>query len=147
LDAFNHQAYPFDRLIEELNPVVGPGRAPLFDVALILQNVQVGHISERVDMDGVEVEPIIEDLKISKSDLRFQFAQQGAYLGGSIEYSTDLYDQIRIKRMVAHLEGLLKAVLKEPNHPLYELEFLDEEEKTQEYEEANLFGASISKNY
>jgi amino acid adenylation domain-containing protein len=42
LAAFEHQHVPFDAVVEALNPVRAPGRQPLVDVALVLQNNAVG---------------------------------------------------------------------------------------------------------
>jgi non-ribosomal peptide synthetase component F len=38
IDAYDHQQYPFDRLVDELNLARDPGHAPLFDVMLVYQD-------------------------------------------------------------------------------------------------------------
>ena len=114
LGAYAHQAYPFDRLVEDLQLVRDPSRSPLFDVVLILQNVELGSEPD-LALPGVAVESLGAELHISKGDLRFQFAQQGQTLLGSIEYNTDLFDAARIERMSAHLLALMQAIVTQPH--------------------------------
>ncbi|MBC8757067.1 amino acid adenylation domain-containing protein [Kordia sp. YSTF-M3] len=135
LDGFNHQVYPLDMLIEDLGVYPPKNRGALFDVVVILQNVQL-NLLEGVEMEGLEVSAEAEDLKTSKGDLRFQFMDQGTFLDGSIEYSTELYDEARISRMVTHLENLLTTIVETPNQPLKEAQYLEdtEVENTQWFE-------------
>ena len=127
LAGFNHQQYPFDLLIEELEVARVINRAPLFDVAVILQNVEL-NLMEDLQMEGISVSAQNVDLGISKGDLRFQFIDRGDYIDGSIEYSTDLYDEDRIVRMVTHMENILEAIIVAPETSLKDIEYLDEAE-------------------
>ncbi|WP_157560102.1 non-ribosomal peptide synthetase [Kordia algicida] len=135
LDGFNHQVYPLDMLIEDLGIYQPKNRSALFDVVVILQNVQL-NLLEGVEMEDLEVSAEGEDLEISKGDLRFQFMDQGETIDGTIEYSTELYDEDRISRMVMHMENLLAIIVETPNVPLKEMQYLDdvEAEKNQWFE-------------
>ncbi len=127
LDGFNHQVYPLDMLIEDLGVHPAKNRSALFDVVVILQNVQLD-LLEGIEMEGLEVSAQGEDLKISKGDLRFQFMDQGSFLDGSIEYSTELYDEARISRMVTHMKNLLAIIVESPEQPLKEIQYLEDTE-------------------
>ncbi|WP_281322344.1 non-ribosomal peptide synthetase [Flavobacterium aestivum] len=135
LEGFNHQIYPLDMLIEDLCIYPPKNRGALFDVVVILQNVQL-NLLEGVEMEGLEVSAEGEDLKISKGDLRFQFMDQGNFLDGTIEYSTELYDEERIARMVTHMKNLLTNIVETPEQPLKEIQYLEdtEAEKLQGFE-------------
>ncbi|MBC8757077.1 amino acid adenylation domain-containing protein [Kordia sp. YSTF-M3] len=126
---FNHQTYPFDLLAEELEVDLAINRSPLFDVVVILQNVELQFI-DALQMEGLEIEAANEELKISKGDIRFQFIDREDYIEGSIEYSTDLYDTDRITRMVSHLDNLLLEVISTPDASMKELTYLGEEEQS-----------------
>ncbi|WP_281322334.1 non-ribosomal peptide synthetase [Flavobacterium aestivum] len=127
VSGFSHQSYPFDLLVEQLESNVAKNRSPLFDVVVILQNVDL-QLMDSLEMEGLEVASINEELKISKGDLRFQFIDREDHLEGSIEYSTDLYDSDRITRMVNHLGKLLLEVISTPETSMKELTYLGEEE-------------------
>ena len=139
LAGFDHQQYPFDLLVEELGVATAKNRAPLFDVAVILQNVDL-NLMEELQMEGLSVSAQSEDLKISKGDLRFQFVDSGDFIDGSIEYSTDLYDEDRIVRMVTHMENILEAVIASPNKSLQDIEYLE----ASEVENTNWFSHEIA---
>ncbi|MBL7747012.1 MAG: hypothetical protein JNM19_06265, partial [Chitinophagaceae bacterium] len=128
VEGFSHQVYPFDRLVEELDIVQNPSRSPLFDVAVILQNIRL-HEESELSMEGVSIEPSGTELKISKGDLRFQFVEQGDGIGSEIEYNTDLFDRDRIERMADQLQRLLEEVLADKEKSLQELRKLLKEEK------------------
>ncbi|MRX42066.1 AMP-binding protein, partial [Flavobacterium sp. LC2016-23] len=124
---FNYQSYPFDLLVEQLDSNVAKNRSPLFDVVVILQNVDL-QLMESLAMEGLEVVSANEELKISKGDLRFQFIDRDDHLEGSIEYSTDLYDSDRITRMVNHLDKLLQEVVAAPESSMKNLTYLGQDE-------------------
>ncbi|MBC8757078.1 amino acid adenylation domain-containing protein [Kordia sp. YSTF-M3] len=126
---FNHQTYPFDLLAEELEVNLAKNRSPLFDVVVILQNVDL-QFMDALEMEGLEVASANEELQISKGDIRFQFVDREDCIEGGIEYSTDLYDADRITRMVSHLDNLLLEVISTPDASLKELTYLGTEEQS-----------------
>ncbi|MCF6403560.1 amino acid adenylation domain-containing protein [Chitinophaga filiformis] len=146
LEAFDHQLYPFDRLIEELGVNRDLSRSPLFDVVLILQNVQV-EAAALPEMANVLITPAAIDPGISKGDLRFQFEDQGTHISGSIEYNTDIYDRVRIERMLLHLQQLIAAVTAQPSLSLTALNYLTEEERETERLQSDMFSATIDKGF
>ncbi|MRX42070.1 amino acid adenylation domain-containing protein, partial [Flavobacterium sp. LC2016-23] len=125
ISGFSHQSYPFDVLVEDLDSSLHKNRAPLFDVVVILQNVAL-QFMKSLKMEGIEINGKDIDLKVSKSDLRFEFIEREDFIECSIEYNTDLYDEDRIVRMTAHMENLLTAVGENPNQQLKEIEYLEE---------------------
>jgi non-ribosomal peptide synthetase component F len=146
LQAYAHQAYPFDRLVEDLNLTRDLSRSPLFDVVLILQNIQVSQQSQ-VRMTDIEGEPVSAVLNTSKSDLRFQFTEQDGRLEGSIEYNTDLFEYSRIERMSRHLEQLFTAVAAQPGLPLRDIPYLLPSELQQGEIDMLTFNVELDSNY
>ncbi|MCB0564419.1 MAG: amino acid adenylation domain-containing protein [Lewinellaceae bacterium] len=125
LAAFEHELYPFDRLVEELDVPRDMSRSAVFDVMIVLQNNEQSRL-ELGDV-AIEFEPVQAD--ISKFDLTFSFAESEAGLEAAINYNTDLLRADRVERMFEHLETLIQSVLQAPDHPIEHLDILPEAEK------------------
>ncbi|HYF30282.1 MAG TPA: non-ribosomal peptide synthase/polyketide synthase [Chitinophagaceae bacterium] len=130
LGAFNHQAYPFDKLVDELNLVRDLSRNPLFDVAMVMRNVEVD-AGPQLEMEGMDVNQSMVDVITSLYDLTFWFSDHPGGIALTLEYNTDIYHKERALRMAEHLQQLLDALLQFPEQPLQELDYLSEEEQQQ----------------
>jgi len=129
LGAYEHQAYPFDRLIDDLNVKRDMSRNPLFDVMIVLQNQNEVFRNETVP-DGLKVYPYREeDGTGSKFDLLFNFAEAGEELHAGLVYNSDIFDQQTAERMLHHLEQILDAVPDQVHKPICRLDYLHEAEK------------------
>lgn len=144
--AFEHQEYPFDTLIEDLNLKKDLSRSPLFDVVMILQNVDL-HRESDLEMNGITINPIKEPMNISKSDLRFQFADLGNTIVGTIEYNTSLFKKERIEQLIAHMNSLIALVVTDSQRSLIEFDFLTDTERQQEQLASDFFGSDISTDF
>jgi len=129
LEAYEHQIYPFDRLVDELRLRRDASRSPLFDVLVVLQNLESGGES-----------PTIEDLKagnfeldnpVSKFDLSFRFWEVRNELHVQIEYNTDLFKRATIERMLGHLSTLFRSAMAHPEQRIANLPMLTEAEQQQ----------------
>ncbi len=126
LGAFSHQSYPFDLLVEEVNPPRQEGRSPLFDVMLVLQNISGQNVT------NTDFTTEVEDQKIqAKFDLVFGFESTDNRKGMncSIEYKSGLYLPETIHRMANHLKALLKNITENPNMSVSQVNFMDESER------------------
>ncbi|MDM8560643.1 amino acid adenylation domain-containing protein [Candidatus Parabeggiatoa sp. HSG14] len=126
-NAFEHQIYPFDRLVEELEIKRDMGRNPLFDVAVsLMQSIN----STDSDFSAIKVSPFEIETPVSKFDLTFYFSEMADNsCGVGIEYSTDLFSPERIERMAAHFSELVNSVLDAPNQPIGHLNILPQWER------------------
>ena len=123
LGAYAHQDVPFEKLVEELQPERDLSRSPLFQIMFILQNL-VRHTL--TDMkSGLQVSRLHGDTKTAKLDLIISANEGPAGLELNAEYSTDLFDEARIARMLRHFEVLLRGVVAEPEQRLWELPLLE----------------------
>jgi amino acid adenylation domain-containing protein len=135
LGAFEHQELPFDRVVEALRPARDPSRTPLFQVMFVLQNNRMqGAAPREIELEGLT---LAEGTGTAKFDLTLALEQTGSELRGSFEYSTDLFDESTIERMVGHFRNLLGDIVARPARRLSELEILSPDEYQQVVHQSN----------
>lgn len=124
LEAFEHQAYPFDSLVNELQVERDVSRSPIFDVLVILQNQE----EKPIDAEGFAAETWFDHPGTSKVDITFYFKEMtdGLYL--SLEYNSDLFRRERMERMGDQFAELAGAMTADPERPLWAYPFGSETE-------------------
>ncbi|MDQ1354512.1 MAG: hypothetical protein QG657_4821, partial [Acidobacteriota bacterium] len=132
LDAYAHQMYPLDRLIDELKIKKNPARQPLFDVMIGITNFQGAKPStslppEPVKTDEDETSLTIYDF-LTLYDLSFDFRETARTINVAIEYNTDLFERKTITRMIKRFKKLLERIVKNPAISISSLQ-IDEEIK------------------
>uniref|UniRef100_UPI00374E0120 non-ribosomal peptide synthetase n=1 Tax=Streptomyces lancefieldiae TaxID=3075520 RepID=UPI00374E0120 len=127
LTAYSHQDLPFERLVEELNPVRSPARHPLFQVMLVLQNNAVA----TPRLPGLElVEQGVLSLDVAKFDLTFDVTEgyddtgRPTGIHGTAQYAADLFDRGSAEALVARLVRLLEGAVAAPDVPIGDLDVL-----------------------
>lgn len=125
LEAYGHQEYPFDQVIEDLNLPPADGANPLFNTMLVLQNPEQlaeSSIQEGPDqLEHVEVE--------SKFDMLWNFEETTQGLTATIEYRRNKFNRDFIRNAGRHFNHLLKAFVTQPEKKITEVELTDEREK------------------
>ncbi len=136
LVAYEHQMYPFDRLVEELNLHRDRSRHPVFDVmAVVLDKVQG---AEGFELEKEQVDQIVAgDNTTSKFDLILFVREQGDYFSFSIEFNTDVYEEEMIAGLMRHYKNLLSNWLSNPDHPLASIAYLSQEDRKKQLESFN----------
>ncbi len=131
LNAYEHQNYPFDELVEHLDLQRNMSRNPLFDVWLVLHNVEDVNGSE--GFEGVQITPYEIEGKtvISKFDLSFSFTEIKDEINVVIEYNSDLFLPTTVERLSSHLTQLIQSVSKTPSLPLEQISYLSKAEQQQ----------------
>lgn len=127
LAAQAHQAVPFEKLVEELNPERDPSRNPLFQAMLMLQRVD----DAPVQLPGLVASvPRWTQATTAKFDLTAVFRERQGRLELVLEYSTDLFDAATAETMARRLACLLDAGLRDPDAPVDTLPLIDTAETT-----------------
>ncbi|HYV09752.1 MAG TPA: amino acid adenylation domain-containing protein, partial [Pyrinomonadaceae bacterium] len=130
LEAYGHQIYPFDRLVDELHLRRDTSRLPLFDVLIEVQNTDLSGRQIPV-IEGLTVRNFELDNPISKFDLNFRFWEAQDELHAQIEYNTDLFKRTTIERMLGHLQRLFRSAMAHPEQHIGKLPMLTEAEQQQ----------------
>jgi len=126
LTAYKHQAYPFDRLVKDLNVMRDASRNVVFDMMITHQNI--GDRDKKavasVDMDAVT------DLGacMAKLDISITFEEVGDLLSMVTVYNSDAYDSKVIEKFMRSFKTLLSNVVENPAQSISELQYISETE-------------------
>ncbi|WP_428231993.1 amino acid adenylation domain-containing protein [Flavobacterium sp.] len=132
LNAYSHQEYPLDNLVEELGLGRDTSRSALFDVLVVLQNQQDLFGSDRFQIEGLTLKPHKGyQRKVSQFDLSFIFSQHKGQLQLHIEYNTDIYELDFIERLFSHFDSFLTQAIQRPNQKVSTLNYLGFSEASQ----------------
>ncbi len=127
LGAYAHQEVPFEKVVEELNPERSLGREPLFQVMFIFQNAPRGEweiTGLRMKQEAIQVEK-------AKFEISLILEEDLTGIRGVLEYATDLFDEVRMKRMVGHLETVLQAMVSGRDKRVGQISLLSQSERQQ----------------
>ncbi|HVH13427.1 MAG TPA: condensation domain-containing protein, partial [Longimicrobium sp.] len=125
LDAHAHEALPFEKLVDELQPERSLTHQPLFQVIFALQTeareaLRLGDAQSAAPAGGGEQ---------AKFDLSLYAADRGERIAGSLVYRPDLFDGTTIERLAAHLQALLEQAAADPDARLSALRLAGEDER------------------
>ncbi|MET7767186.1 amino acid adenylation domain-containing protein [Nocardia sp. NPDC005366] len=131
LAAFGHADVPFERLVQELNPVRSHAHHPLFQVLLAFQNLATTDLElPGLSMSALEADTgtSLFDLQVTVSDT---YDNTGAPAGmtGAVTYATDLFDQVTVTTFIDRLLRLLDALVTNPEQPVHDVDLLDAAER------------------
>ncbi|MEH2121103.1 amino acid adenylation domain-containing protein [Nostoc sp.] len=120
LEAYVHQDFPFEKLVEELQPNRDLSYNPLFQVMFVLQNVPKPNLS----LSDVSVTYEEGYNGTSKFDLTLFMEDSEQGLVTTCEYNTDLFNVDSITRMLGHFQTLLESIVSDPKKQISDLQLL-----------------------
>lgn len=127
IEALAHQDMPFDKLVEELQPVRDLSREPLFQVMFALQNTEI----PAIELRNLRLEPLVSGLGAVKFDWNMWVMETGCGLETVLEFNTGLFQEQTIERALRHWRRLLQGVVEEIDTPVEQLPLLSETERYQ----------------
>ncbi len=138
LQAFSHQYYPFDSLVEDLNLVRNTSRSAVFDMLLVLQNT-----GEKISdaPEGVVANVIYDKGKVlSKLDMEINFVSIGEYLSCNVNFNTDVYDRQMVESLMLHFVELSSVLIDNLLIPIHDVDYLslDEKEKLSQFNKTQI---------
>lgn len=116
-----HQAYPFDRLVKELNPAKDMSRTALFDVLFNFDSAPQMNWNLTESTTATRLET---NLGYGKYDLNLLIQKEAEIWKGYLVYNADLFDSWLIDQMMVHFRTLLAQAMAQPYAPLGELSLL-----------------------
>jgi len=114
LEAVENQGYPVEILIEQLDlPSDGEG-FPLFDAAVLLENIHDKKYLRNFNLNII-----------------FSFQRTAGYINGCIEFNSLIYAGSTLQRIIYHFTRLLENLLGDINAPVGNLHILPGEDRKQ----------------
>lgn len=127
LEAFTHQSYPIDELLQKMKLKRDPSRNPLYDTIFTYQNSSTNNIT--VDFKGINAEYYIPDTKISKFDLSLEVVPTENSFELNFEYCTKLFDKDFVQTLINHYINIIDSVLNNLDIKVSDICMLSDSEK------------------
>ncbi|MBZ6093493.1 amino acid adenylation domain-containing protein [Streptomyces olivaceus] len=137
LRADAHRDLPFEKLVEEIQPVRDLSRHPLFQVTCSYTTTHgskadpgtsvPGFGNRDITLTGLDIGFYEHDSRTAKFDLALFLSETGPGNGleGEIEFSTDLFDRGSVERLVGLFVVLLEGVVGDVGVGVHEVGVLD----------------------
>ncbi|MFF2416072.1 amino acid adenylation domain-containing protein [Bacillus safensis] len=124
LKAFEHQHYPFDKLVDDLSLDRDLSRSPIFQAAM-------GYVTNSLDVNlkGLTSEHVMVHHTVSKFDLTLHVFEQEEQLSIHVEYNTDLFDQETIHRYMNYYLHVLDGMTAQPERTFSDYCLMDKAEQ------------------
>lgn len=127
-EAYQMQDYPFDKLVQTVNPERKAGRNPLYSA---LFNV-VKNYKESVGFTGIEEEvQLRHEVNSAQTDIFMDIRNNPDNLEVRLEYNTDIFRKETVTRMLAHYRNLLCSIASNPEVKVKDIEIMDADEQKQ----------------
>jgi amino acid adenylation domain-containing protein len=118
LDAHDHMEVPFEKIVQQLSPGRSADRSPFLQTAFVMQTLS-GSAEYKMASGGA-----IFDMTLYVRD-------RGGRIGGSFEYSAELFDAATIERFAHHFALLASEMSSRPDESISQLSILSPVEKRQ----------------
>ncbi len=125
LDAFEHRAVPFAKVVERMEPERSPGHAPLVQVLFIVQPSP----AEVTESEGLALGLRPVDNGTSKFDLTAVLRRRDDGLEMRLQYASDLFERATMTRFMDHYRTLLEGMLDRPGATIIDLPILTRPER------------------
>jgi hypothetical protein len=123
--AYEHQGYPFNQLVRELNPAREGTRNPLFQVMFNLKDVD----QAEKDLSGTRVTFLALERKAAKFDLTIGVSATREAWALEFEYDANLYTPQAMDRLAKNLVHLAESLARDPECSIAELDVIAIEER------------------
>ncbi|ODU06953.1 MAG: hypothetical protein ABS81_03050 [Pseudonocardia sp. SCN 72-86] len=127
LAAFEHQALPFEQLVDLLAPPRALARHPLFQTMIAYQ--RRGQAAP--DLGGLDVAEVAVNTGTAKFDLTFGFREVDAVDGidAVVNYATALFDEATAAGVAQRLQRVLAQLVADPARRVSSIDVLDPAER------------------
>ena len=130
LDAITHQDVPFPLVVDAVRPQRVRGRNPLFQIGLTLNPPAI--LNTRIDLGDVSGQAFEVDEEYTLWDMALDVSPAGdGNLYVSIDYSAELFDAERMRRLAEHFGNAIAGGLAAPDTAVADVEIMSAAEREQ----------------
>ena len=128
LEAYEHQALPFEQLVEELQPERVESRNPIARIAFAVGDTpwMPGHT---IQLPGLDLTPFEIDRGMLDFDMHLWVSDTPSGLSGRLEFRTDLYARHTAVNFLERFKTILQQLLQGLDRPLHECDALSPTER------------------
>jgi len=127
LEAFSHQAAPFERVVQALHVERGSGHLPLVQVMFDMGRAVTEPLASA--FLGMTARELHVDNHTSQLDLTLHATEVADGFEFAFTYSTDLFEPATAERMLTHYLQLLEGALQAPGSEVSHLPLLTDDER------------------
>ncbi|PWV46104.1 non-ribosomal peptide synthetase [Chitinophaga sp. S165] len=127
LEAMEHQEYPLDLMINDLEIKRDTSRAALFDVLVGLQNIATETLQAGPGDVSIKQVPLLHNK--TKFDMTVMFRETGNQITFYIDYNTDIYTASTIARLGEHIITFLENAISDEEVPVEKINYLSDAER------------------
>ena len=131
LQAFEHQEFPYEDLIEAVGVKRDTSRNPLFDTVFVMHNVDIIGKDTDSHIGDAAIKPFSYHNKTSKFDLTLGIIETREQLLFNFEYCTELFKPSTIQRFAAYFKEIVRSVSENPAVGVGDIEIMPGDEKQQ----------------
>ncbi|MCB2354692.1 non-ribosomal peptide synthetase [Clostridium estertheticum] len=125
IKAYENQDYQFEKLVDKLKLKRDLSRSPLFDVAFIMENMELPHI----EFENLKFIPYSREWKTSKLDITFFSVEEKGGISCTFEYCTALFKRQSIEQMAGCFVKIIELVTANENIKIKDIELINQDEK------------------
>jgi tyrocidine synthetase III len=123
LNAYAHQDYPFDSLVREINIKRQKNRAPLFDVIVAFQNIEIDNRNRIEFEEDFIVENYNKRNTVSAFDLMLTAIEGTAGLYFTLTFNTDIFNESSMQVFMSRLQNVMECLALNPSVKIDDLLF------------------------
>jgi len=121
LESYDHQMYPFDAIVEDIDLQTERNRNPLYDIMFSYHNIE-----ERNEVQAFSKDVIDLGFVKAKIDLLINGMEVGNQLYLEINYDSDLFEMSMMKRLLRNYNQLLSEVLSNTSESIQTIKYQTE---------------------
>ncbi|MBC7864495.1 MAG: amino acid adenylation domain-containing protein, partial [Bacteroidia bacterium] len=138
LEAFQHQVFPFDRLVGGLNLNRVGGHHRFFDVFFVSNDGGAVFPEDEITLKDAVIKPYANDaFNSNKFQISVYYQVKEDAIDFMFTYDADLFSKSRIENMISSYRKLLNGMLQETNAQVTSVEIVSEKEYEEQYSDFN----------